>query len=122
MSLTSLSGSEKQFFITRTFKRLISQASVNLEEVQIQSVRKFLVEYQDVFALTDEQLGKTEVVRHEINNGTAKPSEEGLRRVPHYAVDEVDRQVDDMLKRGIIEPSNSPWVLVSSWYAEKITP
>ena len=27
----------------------------------------------------------------------------------HYAVDEVKRQVDDMLEHGIIKHSNSPW-------------
>ncbi|MCG7878904.1 MAG: RNA-directed DNA polymerase, partial [Candidatus Thiodiazotropha endolucinida] len=62
-----------------------------------------------VFALTDKQLGRTDVVKHEINTGTAKPIKERLRRLPHYAVNEVDKQVDDMLERGIIEPSNSPW-------------
>ena len=82
---------------------------MNLEEEQIQSVRKTLVEYQYVFALTDEQLGRTEVVKHEINTGTAKQIKERSRRLPHYAIDEVDRQVDGMLKRGIIEHSNSPW-------------
>ena len=90
-------------------EELVTQASVNLDEEQCKSVRKTLLEYQDVFALTDEQLGRTEVVKHEINTGSAKPIKQRLRRLPHYAVDEVDRQVDDMLKRGIIEHSNSPW-------------
>ena len=90
-------------------EELVMQASVNLDEQQCKSVRKTLLEYQDVFALTDEQLGRTEVVKHEINTGSAKPIKQRLRRLPHYAVDEVDRQVDDMLKRGIIEHSNSPW-------------
>ena len=49
------------------------------------------------------------MVKHEINTGSAKPIKQRLRRLPHYAVNEVDRQVDDMLKRGIIEHSNSPW-------------
>ena len=49
------------------------------------------------------------MVKHEINSGSAKPIKQRLRRLPHYAVDEVDRQVEYMLKCGIIEHSNSPW-------------
>ena len=46
---------------------------------------------------------------HEINTGTAKPIKEKLRPVANYEVDKADRQVDNMLKRGTIEHSNSPW-------------
>ena len=100
---------KKNSALPEQLEELVMQASDNLQEEQIRSVRKTLVEYQDVFALTDEQLGRTEVVKHAINTGNARPIKERLRRVPQYAVEEVDRQVDDMLKRGIIEPSNSPW-------------
>ena len=100
---------KKNSSLPEQLEKLVKQASANLQEGQIQSVRKTLKEYQDILALTNEQLGRTEVVKHVINTGNAKPIKERLWCVPQYAVQEVDRQVDDMLKRGIIEPSNSPW-------------
>ena len=51
-------GVENSSSLPEQLEELISQASVNLEEVQIQSVRKPLVEYLDAFTLTDEQLGR----------------------------------------------------------------
>ena len=49
------------------------------------------------------------MVKHAINTWSTKPIKERLRHVPQYAVEEVDREVDDRLKHVIIEPSNSPW-------------
>lgn len=100
---------KKNSSLPEQLEELVKKASVNLKEGQVERVRQTLKEYQDVFALTDEQLGKTEIVKHLINTGNAKPIKERLWHVPQYAVEEVDRQGDDMLKWGIIEPSNSPW-------------
>ena len=43
-----------------------------------------------MFVLTDEQLGRTDVVKHEINTGSAKPIKHRLRHLSYYAVDEND--------------------------------
>lgn len=100
---------DKTMTLPKPMQELLNQASENLNESQTQSVHKALTEYGDVFALTDKDLGRTDVILHEIDTDNAKPVKQRLRRLPHYAVEEADRQVEDMLNRGIVEPSNSPW-------------
>lgn len=98
---------EKTMVLPRPMEELLNQASENQNESQTQSVRETLAEYGDAFALTDKYLARTAVILHEINTGDAKPVKQRLRRLPHYAVEEADRQVRDLLDRGIVEPSNS---------------
>ena len=66
--------------------------------------------YRDVFAFADEQLGKTSLVQHVIDTGDAMPiiKQRPYRTSPRCK-QEIDRQVDDMLQKGIIRESVSPW-------------
>ena len=68
-----------------------------------------LVEYGDVFSVTDRDLGRTSVCTHKIETGDARPVRQPLRRhpLPHRAA--VDSQLDSMLADGIIEPAVSEW-------------
>jgi len=50
-----------------------------------------------------------DVIQHDIETGDAKPIKQAPRRPPLAARDEEDKQLDEMLKTGIIEPSYSPW-------------
>ncbi|MCG7878900.1 MAG: eukaryotic translation initiation factor 3 subunit J, partial [Candidatus Thiodiazotropha endolucinida] len=50
---------KKNSQLPEQLKDLIRQASENLDDTEIESVKKTLTQYQDVFALTDEQLGRT---------------------------------------------------------------
>ena len=68
-----------------------------------------LTNYQDVFSLHDDDMGFTDAVEHQIDIDGAKPIKKRMRRLPHHMAEEADRQVDDMLKRGVIEESNSLW-------------
>ena len=68
-----------------------------------------LTNYQDVFSLNDDDMGFTDAVEHQIDTDGAKPFKQRMRRLSHHMAEEADRQVDDMLKRGVIEESNSPW-------------
>ena len=44
-----------------------------------------------------------------IDTGDARPIRQMPRRVPHHLKAEVDKQLDEMLRQGVIEPSYSPW-------------
>lgn len=68
-----------------------------------------LINYQDVFALNDEDMGFTDTIRHRIYTNDSRPIKQRMRRLPHQMAEEADKQVDDMLKRGVIEKSSSPW-------------
>ena len=47
--------------------------------------------------------------KRKINTEGAKPTKQPPRRLPHHAAEFVDQEVQSMMKRGIVEPSSSPW-------------
>ena len=63
-----------------------------------------------MFSHSEFDLGKTDLVEHEIDTGEARPIRQTLRRQPYSRLPHIDAQVDTMLRQGIIEPSQSPWV------------
>ena len=65
--------------------------------------------YRDVFAFSDDQLGRTSLVQHTIDTGDAAPIKQRPYRTTPENKQEIDRQVSDMLQRGIIQESVSPW-------------
>ena len=65
--------------------------------------------YHDVFAFSDDQLGRTSLVQHTIDTGDAVPIKQRPYRTTPENKQEIDRQVNDMLERGIIQESVSPW-------------
>ena len=73
---------------------------------QLQSL---VVQFEDVFAVEDNELGRAHDVTHAINTGDNPPIKQRPRRVPFALRDEVVRMVDKMLEQGVIRPSKSPW-------------
>ena len=75
-----------------------------------------LLTQSDVFALTDEELGKTDLVSHSIDTGDAKPDKTLPRRIPYALRKELEVEMQKSLDIGCIVPSNSsyasPLVLV----------
>ena len=52
----------------------------------------------------NDPLSITTLTEHSIGTGDSRPAKQSLYRIPV-----VDRQVNDMLEKGFIRPSNSPW-------------
>ena len=65
--------------------------------------------YCDVFAFADDQLGKTSLVQHVIDTGDAMPIKQRPYRTSPQCKQEIDRPVKDMLQKGVIRESISPW-------------
>ena len=51
-------------------------------------------------------LGRTDILQHEIDTGDIPPIKLRPYRLPIFKRKEVDRQVDEMLKQGVISPSS----------------
>ena len=68
-----------------------------------------LADFQDAFTGPDGKLGQTDWVRHRIDTGATPPIRQPPRRLPIHRREEAQRQVDQMLADGVIEPSHSPW-------------
>ena len=69
-------------------------------------LKNLLLEFSDVF---DENLGHTTILTHEVNTGNSAPIKQHPRRIPFAHRDESERQIADMLDKGIIRESTSPW-------------
>ena len=48
-------------------------------------------------------------MQHEIDTGEHSPMKQHFRRVPFVHREKISQMVDDMLEKGIIQPSSSPW-------------
>jgi hypothetical protein len=69
-------------------------------------LQKFLDVFHDD---EDAEFNGTEVVKHRIITGDARLIRNATYRVPYALRDEIERQVRNMLQKGVIEPSSSPW-------------
>ena len=75
-----------------------------------QEVEALLQEYKDVFQ-TPNSLPPSRSVDHEIPlKPEAQPFKLKPYRYPHCHKEEIERQVADMLQKGIVKHSNSPFV------------
>ena len=68
-----------------------------------------LLAYADVLASSISDLGETDRYQHRINTGDSPPLRQPVRRIAPYRRKEVKELLNQMLKRGVIETSSSPW-------------
>jgi len=63
----------------------------------------------------------TDLVEHRVVTGDARPIRNVPYRVPFALRDEMETQVKDMLRKGVIEPSLSPWAAPAILVPKKST-
>lgn len=90
-------------------QELLQNSSDELTSENKQKLEELLIEFQDIFVGPDGKLGQTGIVKHTINTGTAKPVRVPPRRIPTALKPVVEKELDSMLRKGVIEPSNSAW-------------
>ena len=105
-STTQESSSQE---LPQHLQELYERCGVSLDEEQRSKVKAFLIEFQDVFSRNDADLGRTGLVKHRIDTGNNKPVKQPLRRFPIHRREEEEKLVKEMLDKGVIERSNSPW-------------
>ena len=86
---------------------LVEKASLTSEERE--KLFLLLLEYADVFALCSDELGRTNVLQHEIHTGDASPIRQQFRKVCPQKRQEMRNLLSEMLERDVIKPSCSPW-------------
>eukprot|EP00731_Ephydatia_muelleri_P033704 Em0036g8a len=74
-----------------------------------ENLRSLLQTLGDVISVGDGDLGRTSVLRHKIDTGSALPIRQQSRRLPFHQRGVVKDMIDGMLKQGIIEPSEGAW-------------
>ena len=80
-----------------------------LDSGQREQACSLLDAYHDVFSMNEYDVGQTHLVHHHIDTGSHRPIRQPLRRHPLVHLEQIDRQVDEMLGHDIIEPAASPW-------------
>jgi hypothetical protein len=80
-----------------------------LTGTQKEQLLEFLRRHSDDFAVDSSELGQAVGVEHQIVLDTGDPPRMRPYQVPTWKALEMERQVDEMLTQGVIEPSSSPW-------------
>ena len=88
---------------------LLDNVSDRLDGGQRERILDLVLRYQHIFATPDGELGHTTLVDHTIDTGDSRPIKQPPRRMPPLQRELADREVDKMLEKGFIEPSDSPW-------------
>ena len=87
---------------------LFNLETSTLSEEERTTLIALLDEFQDVYSRGANDLGKTSKVYHKIPTGDARPIKQGARRLPYHQR-EVEKNLDAMVKNGVVTPSSSPW-------------
>ena len=86
---------------------LVKRCTTDLNEEERQQVITLLKKYQHVFSLSDNDLGKSNQVHHQIETGNASSIRQRPRTTAPWKQAEIERQVTTLLEEGMIEESNS---------------
>lgn len=76
---------------------------------ELQQLKDFLGDHHDVFSLEEGERGETDIVQFEIDTGDSPPQKQPPRRMPFVVRQEVAKQLKQMQKDGVVQPSSSPW-------------
>ena len=62
-----------------------------------------------MFVISDTEAGLAQCFTHNIDTGAHPPLYQRPYRIPHSQLGMIDEHIDNMLEKGIIKESNSPW-------------
>ena len=97
---------------TQRYRKLVEALNLPACKLSAEDMGKLealLLDFSDVFALNDSELGRTSIVRHSIDTGEHKPIKQQPYRTPIVRRETIKKMVDEMKKQGIVQPSRSPW-------------
>ena len=108
-SSSEVSMGERNERMSKILQQLDLKGIESWMEQQQNLVMKLLEEYQHLFALSLNKLGRTSLVQHEIKLSDSRPFKERYQRIPPHQYEEVWKHLQEMLAIGAIPKSTSPW-------------
>ena len=78
----------------------------SLPESTVVALQEILLLHSDVFRQSEDDLGLTTLVTHQIDTANSRPVKQSLRRFPPAHVEAISQQIDDYIKQGVIRPAN----------------
>jgi hypothetical protein len=92
------------------FEQYLQDKLEHLSQAERSVMEPVLRKYRHVFHVDGSNDFKgTDLIEHRIITGDAKPIRKAPYRVPFALKKEMENQVQEMLKKRVIEESNSPW-------------
>ena len=88
---------------------MVCKVDPTLSEPEKNELFSLLLEYSDVFADHEKDVGHTTSVTHKINTGESPPIRQPMRRITPSKKEETRKLIQEMKDGGIIRPSSSPW-------------
>ena len=114
-AMETVQESDRDNFSTNAAPEPVSQhasseclAHSDLLPSQRQLMHTLLQENSGVFGFSIADLSSTPFVQHYIDTGNSKPIKHGAYCASHHYRQEIEKQVEEMLRNGIIKPSVSP--------------
>ena len=84
-------------------------STADLTEQEYNQAQELLHRYHDVFSSSTNDIGQTGMIHHEIHTTTDRPVHQRAYRTSPAMRLEIEQQVNNLLDRGIIQHSFSPW-------------
>src|SRR5436309_10649894 len=81
----------------------------NLTTDQQREVKRVIRKSEDIFIKGKYEVGRTKMVKHTIDTGEEKPIKQKARRLSVKEKEIEKEHIEEMLKKGIIRKSKSPW-------------
>ena len=81
----------------------------NLTTDQQRKVKRVIRKNEDIFIKGKYEVGRTNMVKHTIDTGEEKPIKQKARRLSVKEKEIEKEHIEEMLKKGIIRKSKSPW-------------
>ena len=110
--VTSTTGVASTTLISQDNSSVVSNIKLPshyLSDEQQVELKNVLNKYSDVFAKSDSDLGRTDVLEHAIDTQGHASIYQRPYRVPQTQRKVIETHVKDMANRGVIRPSKSPW-------------
>lgn len=87
----------------------VDLSECELEGEELEALKKLLNDNRDLFSKTLVKPGNAQNVLHRIDTGDHQPVNRAPYRAGFREKEVIKTQIDDMLKNGVIQPSQSPW-------------
>ena len=100
---------EDDISLPKHLEGLYERSSSGKSPSEAKALAKLLVKYQDTFSKGEWDIGMTNLTEHVIKTGDAAPIKQAPRRVPLAYAGEEKKAIDDLLEKGVIRKSTSPW-------------
>ena len=96
----------KAFDIYLSFHK--SLLEFNTQSVYLYDIKNLLNDYKVIFMKDSGDIGKTDLIKHEIRTKDG-PIQINPRRQPVHLQEKIDKNIEELLKIGVIKECESPW-------------